>query len=84
MRTIQACGYEVTGEEEIIAEIEEKLKVPGKHIAWNKLYEEDVFFGKNGRVTYSASINHDKKTVLLTYKYSDEDFKHTNEDEDDN
>ena len=84
MRTIQACGYEVTGEEEIITEIEKKLKVPGKQIAWNKLYEDDIFFGKNGRVTYSASINHKKKTVLLKYKYSDEDFKNTDEDKDDN
>lgn len=63
-KTIQAYGYEVTGTEDIIADIEEALKDPDRKICWDKFNSKDIFFGGNGRRVYSATIDHKNKKVL--------------------
>lgn len=69
MRTIQAYGYEVTGTEEIIAEIEENLKDRDTKINWNNFTNEDKFWNKNGDTSYPVLVDHENKKVLLDIMY---------------
>lgn len=63
-RTIQAYGYEVTGTEDIIKDIEESLNDPNREIRWNEFRNKDMFFGGNGKRIYSATVDHKNKKVL--------------------
>lgn len=65
MRTIQAYGYEVTGSEEIITEIEEDLKDRSIKINWNNFENGNVLWNHNGDTKYPVEIDHINKTVKL-------------------
>lgn len=71
-KTIQAYGYEVTGTEDIIADIEESLndpnRDPNREICWNKFNSKDIIFAGNGDRVYSVKVDHENKKVLA-YEY---------------
>lgn len=65
MRTIEAYGYEVTGSEEIIQEIEKDLNDPKTRINWNNFSNGNRLWNHDGDIGYPVEINHIKKTVRL-------------------
>lgn len=66
MKTIYAYGYEVTGINEIIAEIEEDLKDKSLHINWKNFNGNiDRFWNKNGTVGYPVFVNETEKKVFI-------------------
>lgn len=65
MKTIKAYGYEVTGPEEIIAEIEESLKDSDIIINWFNFENGDSFWNDNGDTKYPVEIDNENKTVRL-------------------
>lgn len=65
MRTIKAYGYEVTGPEEIITEIEENLKDRGLVINWINFENGESLWNDNGDTEYQVEIDNESKTVRL-------------------
>ena len=65
MKTIQSYGYEVTGTEKIIAEIEEDLKDRNVKINWNNFKNGNVLWNHIGNTKYPVDIDHINKTVKL-------------------
>lgn len=66
-RTIEAYGYTVTGNDEIISQIEEWKADPKNGINWNNYNENSLFWDLQGMIGYRVHINHVKKTVILVH-----------------
>lgn len=66
-RTIEAYGYTVTGNDEIISQIEEWKADPKNGINWNNYNENSLFWDLQGMIGYRVHINHVKKTVVLVH-----------------
>lgn len=66
MKTINAYGYEVTGIEDIIMEIEEGLQNKSVQINWNNFSSnKERFWNKNGTIGYPVFVNEKDKTVFI-------------------
>ena len=65
MLTIQAYGYEVTGSNDIIIEIDKDLKDPKTKINWERFSNNDKFWNYDGSIGYPVSIDHVAKKVYL-------------------
>lgn len=63
MKTIIAYGYMISGNNEIITEIEEGIKNKAI-INWNNFNTTDDFYDDNGNL-YHVEIDHEEKTVKL-------------------
>ena len=66
-RTIEAYGYTVTGNDEIISQIEEWKADPKNGINWNNYNENSLFWDLQGMIGYRVHINHVKKIVVLVH-----------------
>ena len=66
-RTIEAYGQTVTGNDEIISQIEEWKADPKNGINWNNYNENSLFWDLQGMIGYRVHINHVKKTVVLVH-----------------
>ena len=62
--TILACGYKVTGDSEIISEIENTISVDKLPINWDNFDSGDYYWNDNGK-RYFVLVYHDKKIVKL-------------------
>ena len=63
-RTIFAYGYEVTGNDEIISEIENTIPDKSQCINWYNFKSGDFYWSDNGN-KYVVFVDHDEKTVIL-------------------
>lgn len=65
-KTVKIYGYEVTGKEEVVTDIEKSFnrKDRSNDFSWEKLYENDVIFCWNGKTSYHVTIDHKNKKVL--------------------
>lgn len=66
MKTINAYGYEVTGIEDIILEIEEDLLDNSIQINWKNFNSnKDRFWNKNGTIGYPVFVNEKDKRIFI-------------------
>ena len=63
MITINAYGYNVTGNDKIISVIMDMINDNEITINWNNFKNNDIFW--NGDEKYYVEIDHNKKTVSL-------------------
>lgn len=69
-KTVKIYGYEVTGTEEVVTDIEnsfnrkDRSKDLIQDFSWEKLYENDVIFCWNGKTSYRVTIDHKNKKIL--------------------
>ena len=68
MRTILAFGYEVTGTEDIISEIEKIANSKDTKINWNNFKNDDIYWDDN-RERHDILVDHEKKAVLFDIMY---------------
>ena len=68
MRTILAFGYEVTGVEEIISEIEKIANSKDTKINWNNFKSDDIYWDGNGEC-HDILVDHKNKAVLFDIMY---------------
>lgn len=64
MKTIKIRGYDVTGTEKIVLDIDNTISKGNKDFSWEILYEDDIIFCDNGERVYSITIDHKNKKVL--------------------
>lgn len=70
-KTIMLHGYEVTGMEEFIIDIEKSFKAYAKRnndFSWENLYENDTIYCWNGETAHHVTIDHKNKKVLINDK----------------
>lgn len=66
MKTIKAYGYEVTGIESVISEIEEYLSDKSIKINWKNFESnKDRFWNKAGTIGYPVFVNEKDKKVFI-------------------
>lgn len=65
-KTVKICGYEVTGIEEVVTDIEKSFnrKDMDQDFSWENLYENDIIFCWNGKTAYHVTIDHKNKKIL--------------------
>jgi hypothetical protein len=68
MRIINAYGYDVTGSEDILNEIETDLKNKQVTINWSNFKNGDVLWNHNGNTKFFVAIDHENKMVVLDEK----------------
>ena len=68
MRIITAYGYDVTGSEDILNEIETDLKDKRVTINWNNFKNGDILWNHDGIIKFFVSIDHKNKMVVLDEK----------------
>ena len=61
---IFSYGYEITGNEEVISEIENIMKDKRCFINWYNFKSGDFYWSDNGN-KYVVFVDHDEKTVIL-------------------
>ena len=72
-KTVKLYGYEVTGKEEIVTDIENSFNSrKNSDFSWENLYENDVIYVWNGEGSYSVTIDHENKKVLASEPKIDE------------
>lgn len=68
MRIINAYGYDVTGSEDILNEIETDLKNKQVTINWSNFKNGDILWNHNGNTKSFVTIDHENKMVVLDEK----------------
>ena len=68
MRIINAYGYDVTGSEDILNEIETGLKNKQVTINWSNFKNGDILWNHNGNTIFFVTIDHENKMVVLDEK----------------
>lgn len=69
-KTIILHGYEVTGMEEFVTDIEKSFnrKNRSNDFSWKNLYENDTIYCWNGETGYHVTIDHKNRKVLINDK----------------
>lgn len=68
MRIINAYGYDVTGSEDILNEIETGLKNKQVTINWSNFKNGDILWNHNGNTKFFVTIDYENKMVVLDEK----------------
>ena len=68
MRIINAYGYDVTGSEDILNEIEIDLKNKQVTINWSNFKNGDILWNHNGNTKFFVTIDRENKLVVLDEK----------------
>lgn len=66
-RTIEAYGYTVTGNADIISQIEKIKNDSSCSINWKHYEEGSIFWDLNGFIAYHTHIDHNEKRVILIH-----------------
>lgn len=71
-KTVKLNGYEVTGAEEVVTDIENSFSArKNKDFSWENLYENDKIYCWNGKSVYYVKIDHENKKILVEDKRPD-------------
>lgn len=65
MNKLNAYGYEVQGNTEVLADIAEVLKNECCKINWFNFITGDIYYTSDGFSKYKITINHSTKKVIL-------------------
>lgn len=65
MKIITAYGYDVTGSEDILNEIETDLKDKQVTINWNNFKNGDILWNHDGNTKFFVTIDYGNKMVVL-------------------